>query len=347
MPGQIPITRYPALSGGRRRLELQVLLLQTSLAAFYCALVTIPIVSRPGTAWIWATAWIAGYHVLHAGYVLGWRIRGRPVPLIEVGTPLLDISCVTAGWVALGDPNSALWGIFLYALVGYSRRIHGWAYTGVAVFIAANLAVGRWLMEVASGKSAFDSNLLIGLGLVAAVAGIASAIGSAWRRAERQARQLAEVDPLTGIANRRTFLVRLELIAADPDAEFAVLMLDLDDFKQLNDEFGHLHGDEVLVRVARVLDANLRASDLLARYGGEEFVVAMPDASVGEAGLIADRMRLAVRQTTPTSVSVGCAQREPGEGVEGVIRRADAMLLTAKRHGKNRTYVSEPLRRSA
>jgi len=330
-----------------QRLELTVLILQSSIATFYCLGTALGLFPTDGGAWQLAVAWIAGYHVVHAGYVLAFRMRARPSGPVEVLIPLLDVSCITAGWVAMGDPHSALWGIYLYALVGYARRIFGLDYAALASWIGLNVFAGRYLISLNGADSAFDGNLATMLVLAAAVAVLSSAIGNTWRNAEREARRLAEVDPLTGIANRRSFLERLEELASDSAAEFSILMLDLDDFKRLNDEYGHLHGDEVLRQVARVIAGNLRADDRLARYGGEEFVVAMPGVDLHEMRVIADRLRMAIHETTPTSASIGCAAREPGETAHGVLRRADDVLLAAKRRGKNRIHVSETLRRTA
>jgi diguanylate cyclase (GGDEF)-like protein len=347
MSGASTRARRPAPSPERQRLELQVLVLQSAIAASYCLLVVSGLVPSSGEAWRWAVGWVASYHVFHAWYVLRRRTRDRPIAGVERVTPLLDITCITAGWVAVGNPSSALWGVFLYALVSYSRRIFGFRYVVLAVFVALNVLAGRLLIAVNGSGPAVDANLAIAVGLIGAVATVASAIGCASRDAEQRARRLAEVDSLTGISNRRIFLERLDEWAASPACHFAILMLDLDDFKRLNDEFGHLHGDSVLARVAAVFAGSLRADDMLARYGGEEFVIAMPDVTIDEATAVADRMRLAVCETTPTSVSIGCAARAPAEDAESVIRRADTMLLAAKRTGKNRTFTAEPLRRTA
>ncbi|MCE7927584.1 MAG: GGDEF domain-containing protein [Chloroflexi bacterium CFX7] len=347
MPGAHSYNERIALSGMNRRLELQVLALQTAIAATYCTLVLLGVVPSPGQAWKWSVAWIASYHAFHAWYVLACRLPGRRNGTIEAVTPLLDITCITAGWVAIGDPSSALAGVFLYAVVSYSRRVFGAAYAALVLFVAANFVAGRLFISSASSAPVLDASACISLALLVAVALVSNAIGTAWRDAERAARTLAEIDPLTGIANRRVFHDRIASIARDARSRFAILMLDLDDFKRLNDDFGHLHGDDVLARVARVLAANLRSEDLLARYGGEEFVIAMPDASDADTRAVADRLRLGVAAATPATVSIGCAVRYPGEDAESVIRRADAMLLAAKRTGKNRIQAGEPLPRSA
>ncbi len=157
---------------------------------------------------------------------------------------------------------------------------------------------------------------------------------------------LAETDPLTGIPNRRIFLEELDQLARSNQSTFAVLMLDLDDFKRLNDAHGHLYGDDVLQHVARVLSENIRTGDRIARYGGEEFVVAMPYTQMHEATTVAERLRQAIATLTATTVSVGCAAREGGETADQVLKRADDMLLLAKGTGKDRVRWTG-LRKSA
>ena len=314
----------------RVRVERQVLALQCAIAAFFSAGALAGIFRMPQPAGAYAIAWIAGYHILHAWYVLARRIPGRPSRIVEVLTPLCDVSCITAAWVVMGDAASPFWAVYLYALVGYTRRYHGKIYLALAVYIIANIALGRLLIS-----ANVNSALVTALVLAAAMALLAQAIGTAWRRAERQARLLAETDPLTGISNRRIFLTRLLALSDDEDAAYAVLMLDLDDFKRLNDEHGHLHGDAVLVDVAQALAKSVRDGDAVARYGGEEFIVAMPGAGLDEAVALAERLRRTIADTTPTTISVGCAARLPGERAESVVRRADEMLLAVKRNGKN------------
>ena len=173
-----------------------------------------------------------------------------------------------------------------------------------------------------------------------AVAALSYTIGEAWRGAEERARILAETDPLTGIANRRTFLAKLATFAADPVATFAVLMLDLDNFKRLNDEFGHQQEDAVLVASANAVAKILEPGDVFGRYGGEDFIIALPQTTLGEAAAIGMRIRNIIAVATPTTVSIGCAERTPGESPESVIRRADELLLQAKRSGRNRVQSS-------
>ena len=331
----------------QRKLERQVLLLQSSVASFCVVGMLLGWFGERSGAAQAGAAWIAGYHLLHAGYILQYRIPGRPIPFVERLTPMLDVSCITTAWVVMGHPQSPFWAVYLYALVGYGRRYHGWSYFVISSFILVNIVGGRLAISLKSDQPLMvNADLLTMVVMAAAMALLSHAVGSAWRHAEYRARVLAETDPLTGIANRRVFLERLGILAEDPSSRFALLMLDLDDFKRINDEYGHLRGDEVLAQVARLLRDNIRESDRVARYGGEELIVLMPQTSLTQATALADRLRAMVFEATPASISIGCAIRDPGETAGSVLKRADDLLLSAKRTGKN-AVRSSTLRRSA
>jgi diguanylate cyclase (GGDEF)-like protein len=336
----------------QRKLETQVLILQSGIAGFFVLGTLLGWFGTHSLQSQLGAAWITGYHILHAVYILRFRIPGRPVRWIEWVTPLFDVSCITTAWVVLDQAQSPFWAVYLYALVGYGRRYHGRRYFVLASFIVVNVIFGRLAISMNDGQAAMvNADLLTMVVLAIAMASLSHAVGAAWRQAERRARILAETDHLTGLANRRVFLERLETIAEDPRNVFALLMLDLDDFKRLNDEFGHIHGDQVLARTARILAENVREGDLVARYGGEEFVVAMPGISLPEATVIAERLRQAVFEATPASVSIGCAVREHGESAPSALKRADDLLLRVKRTGKNAVRSSaarsSAIRRSA
>lgn len=340
-------TGLPATDGGERaRLEKQLLILQVGIATLFCFGVLFGVFGPFESTRAWAVLWVGVYHVFHVAYVVRFRVPGRPLRLVEAVTPLFGISCITAGWAVVGDPVSPLWAVYLYALVGYARRWDGRAYGLTAGFVMVNVVIGRVIISRDTNEPPFDARLLTMCVLTGAMALLSNAIGGAWRRAERQARRLAETDPLTGIANRRTFLDQLTELSAEGSPVFSVLMLDLDDFKRLNDAHGHLFGDHVLVNVARTLTENIRPDDRIARYGGEEFVVAMPGTKLPDATATAERLRQAVADAAPTSISIGCAARRPGESAQSVLRRADDLLLDAKRTGKN-TVRSTPLRKTA
>jgi two-component system cell cycle response regulator len=167
--------------------------------------------------------------------------------------------------------------------------------------------------------------------------------------------RLAMVDPLTGLHNRRYALPQLAAIAAravEIGQDFAVMVVDLDRFKTVNDKHGHAAGDAVLVEVARRLRANLRDGDLLARIGGEEFLVVVPDSSTTGARLVAERLcaalderpiRLASGASLKVTVSIGVAVSALATGaslsVEALVEQADLALLESKGAGRNQvTY---------
>ena len=167
----------------------------------------------------------------------------------------------------------------------------------------------------------------------------------------------ATTDPLTGIGNRAAFDARLALElqrSVRSGTPLALLMIDVDKFKALNDSLGHPAGDRVLQGVARVLDDNLRKVDYVARYGGEEFVVIAPGATEEGAILLAERLRKGVEElrvpwegkSVAATISVGVAiAREIVDESDGnkLIMAADAKLYAAKCAGRNRVCVAESL----
>ncbi len=160
-------------------------------------------------------------------------------------------------------------------------------------------------------------------------------------------------DPLTGLANRALFLDRVERRLArmrSSSGPPAVLMLDLDDFKSVNDSMGHSAGDALLVAVAGRLRDCVRGGDTVARLGGDEFAIVLSDCqSEQELSEVADRILAAVRQPVAicdrqviTGASVGAAVATPGEPPEDLLRDADAALYAAKRRGKGRYERFDP-----
>jgi diguanylate cyclase (GGDEF)-like protein len=172
---------------------------------------------------------------------------------------------------------------------------------------------------------------------------------AASNRLTRYFERLATVDGLTGLRNRRwlddAFTRQLER-AVRTGQPVTLVMIDLDHFKKLNDEYGHLIGDAVLGRVGELLTAGLRPHDLLARFGGEEFAVLLPGMGVNASLAIAERLRVSVERDarvngeTPlpkTTISLGLAESRPDETLSSLLVRADGALYRAKRAGRNRT----------
>jgi len=159
-------------------------------------------------------------------------------------------------------------------------------------------------------------------------------------------------DALTGLPNRRQFDERLaEWMAAWNRRRevFSLLLVDVDHFKKLNDQHGHLVGDEVLVAVGQALRTALRRNDAVARYGGEEFAILLPNTPLEEAIVVAERARHHVMAAVVSNkdcniavtASIGLAAIEPADTPEGLIQRVDAALYAAKAAGRNRTFVHD------
>jgi diguanylate cyclase (GGDEF)-like protein len=162
----------------------------------------------------------------------------------------------------------------------------------------------------------------------------------------------AAIDPLSGAFNRRHFHVRLEeelQRSVRHSLSLGFLMIDIDDFKAVNDSFGHLAGDAIIRDVAEILRRSVRVFDVCARFGGEEFAIIMPGSIVESAAMVAERIRErieAYRSEEPVleilriTVSIGLAVSSPGMTAHDLIESADRALYLAKRAGKNRVTVA-------
>lgn len=190
---------------------------------------------------------------------------------------------------------------------------------------------------------------LVVLVLAAALLSLLAAF--AWRqhRAGRRMRVLAMTDELTGLPNRRQVLGQLDLLLRAGARSGALLIIDLDHFKRINDQRGHLVGDEILRAVAAALRANLVPPASAGRLGGEEFVVVVPRADVSAAAAVAEQLRTGVEAIDTTrwsagtplavTVSIGLTVAVDGDDVSSVLRRADEALYAAKAAGRNRVIA--------
>lgn len=189
----------------------------------------------------------------------------------------------------------------------------------------------------------------VALGLAALLVAALGLLVRHHRRASHRLQGLAMTDELTLLPNRRHLLASLDALVSE-GGPCAVLIVDIDLFKAINDELGHLVGDEVLRHVADALRSEVPEGASLGRIGGEEFIVVMPSVGLDEAVAVADRLRLAVAALDgkrwslqrPITISLGVTVRQPDDVMGAMLRRADDALYDAKRSGRNCVRVNAP-----
>jgi diguanylate cyclase len=171
----------------------------------------------------------------------------------------------------------------------------------------------------------------------------ATEIASAYEEIRHQTNSLmtfteVRTDPLTSVNNRRglddTLSAQFAMMTRY-NVVFALAIFDIDHFKQINDQRGHLYGDRILQQLARLLDECVRETDIVARYGGEEFVIVMPQTDLQGAAVLSERLRYAVEQQMSLTVSGGVTMVLDGDTQDSLLARADQALYHAKTAGRN------------
>jgi diguanylate cyclase (GGDEF)-like protein len=291
-------------------------------------------------------------------------------------SPSLGWASIMIPWLAIGalplpgDPtlwlglaNAALVSIIALRTgwIGLTSRHRGAGRLG-AIFVVHGLfyalkAVAALQPGAFAGLTHFDG-LIIQVSLVEGVIVemvlTLTMVDAVRRRRERRIIALADRDPLTQAFNRRAFVDRAArlLSAAPADRPLGALMLlDIDHFKPVNDTFGHAVGDETLVALTRILDTVLPRSALIARYGGDEFVVLLPDAArplvaaLGDAvcGEFAQSNRSARHMPIAATVSIGAAMvADHGRDLDRLLSAADAAAYAAKQRGGDQIWIEPP-----
>lgn len=210
----------------------------------------------------------------------------------------------------------------------------------IVPLLSGNRVLGVLYLYIPADTEVDESNrgLLMSLG-----SQIGMAVDNA--RLYEETKRLSLRDPLTGLANRRCMETNLEEAIAFADRyrhPLAVAMLDIDYFKKYNDTYGHSAADKMLVRVAQMLTGLSRVVDQVSRYGGEEFLLILPESDLNSAGIIAERVREAIRDDLGITVSIGLAQYRPGRDRDELINVADEALYRAKQNGRNRIECELP-----
>ena len=263
--------------------------------------------------------------------------RGRPPP---VPYPLLAgvLTGAVCTSISLQGVNGVFWA-YPTLFICYFILSRQWA-LAMSLLLVAGVTGIAWAFVGTPVAARLGATLALTLVMINVVLNV---IGDLQRALQEQ----AVTDALTGAFNRRQFDAELARLAAPgpSPAGAALLAIDVDHFKSVNDRFGHAAGDEVLRRVAAELAARKRRSDLLFRIGGEEFVLLLPGAGRDDALRAAESLRKRIEGAEllageRVTVSIGLAARAPGQAVDEWSRRADAALYEAKRQGRNRVVCA-------
>lgn len=304
------------------------------------------------------------------------RLPGEPLALVLLlvtsGLVLVNLALAPAGRL-LGGAQLATLLVGTGLILPWSQRWHV-AAIGSAVGIVCLAALG----PLDPALAGFDRLSLVAAAGIAAVISVVGhgiwqvrmramleqqfTLRSLSRYAQRQEAQVSELnrelnrvarrDALTGVGNRYALDEAIATLLEQGDrvrpARFALVLLDIDRFKDYNDEHGHLAGDAALGHLGAVLRAATRSQDMAFRYGGEEFLLLLPDIDLTRALAVAERVRVAVaspgiRSVPPFTISAGVALCDPADGRNPapLLRRADAALYIAKRAGRNRIAADE------
>lgn len=304
----------------------------------------------------WGLATLAGRSVrlwpavgLLAGVLVaqGWALGQGPKSLSVVYSAGIALLCLAATW-SLRD--------FLLRPQNWPEALLGWAIVGWVVSYALRAALALAHDGPATAYHAYGPDWVLRLlGILYGVMPVVMAtllLSVVNARLAAQLAQRASTDDLTGVLNRRALRE-----AAVPFVErtqrggeqLAVLLLDIDHFKSINDTHGHLAGDAVLRQLAGLLQAQLRRDALVTRFGGEEFALVVPVADAQAAARVAERVRDAVARqpfdigsgSLRVTVSVGLAMLTGRETLEATLQRADEALYRAKGAGRNRVETAQ------
>jgi diguanylate cyclase (GGDEF)-like protein len=267
--------------------------------------------------------------------------------IVATGIAVFDLVVVsrTASGAELGADDLSTYSVILLAIVGAAAVVLTVLIDGA--FDDANRT------QVEAQRLA-DELQVANAELETRVRSRTTELADALQREQRLSAQLAELsvrDSLTGLHNRRHMdetIDRMFRYAVRSGHPLSIAIIDLDDFKRINDRYTHLVGDQVLRQAAAVLAGAIRSSDELVRMGGEEFALLMPGTSAGEAVTVCDRMRQtlahhdwdAVVSGVAVTASFGIATTGTAREVSQLVRSADEQLLKAKRTGKNRVLCA-------
>ncbi len=336
---------------------------RAALSRFVAALIAIPLLLTfyPRTRehlWVW----LAYLTLAGTGQVLIRLDIGGDVRAMVSG--VVDLAFITYTVHLLGSTASPMASLYFYAAVANALVVHRRVSVALAVLGVLSYDILVWL-EYARvlpfapdvpqlarlGAPGLDLALLSSVFVTTFAVAATVIVGTLMRdlaQREEMLQELSRRDPLTNIFNRRHVFERidLELARVRRGGSLAAVMLDLDGFKKVNDELGHLRGDVLLKEIATALTSTTREVDVAGRYGGDEFVVILPDTGPEQAAAAAERFANAVRDAahrfnaaTSVTASVGVAVAAREDTVASLLRRADENAYRAKQRGGDRVVA--------
>jgi len=276
---------------------------------------------------------VAGFATLGA-----FVLRSRRVRFASVSITVLCLIGYLSTLYMIG-PQQLFWGYPTLVVAYYLLRPK-------EAVIATTVTLLATIPVFSAQSDIFVTATVTATMLLTAV--FAYAFAALTRNQRRQLMSLATRDPLTGVGNRRALDQKISEVIANRErsaATASLIMLDLDHFKSINDQYGHGVGDQILVRLTEIINLRIRVTDSLYRIGGEEFVIVVERQDLDRATRLAEQLRTLVEanELAPEraiTISLGVSELRPGEDGESWLRRADGALYAAKRAGRNLTRVA-------
>lgn len=306
-----------------------------------------------GTSWpYWAVLILDGYVWPHVAYWLSRRSRD---PSRTEFRNLIADSAVGGAWIAVMQFNLLPSALLAVMLSVDKIGVAGWRFLGrtalaQALACVAMSALLGFPVQLHSSMPVIVACIPFLIAYPVALSTAAWALGRKVLEQNQMLRHLNRIDDVTGLYNRRYWEEAAERELARylrTRRPAVVMLLDLDDFKQVNDRYGHIAGDAVLRRIAEVIGASLREIDTPARYGGDEFIVLLAETSADGAREVAERLRTAVERIecpeapgVRCTISIGMAEANRLlVSVQDWVNLADSAMYRAKNRGRNRTEL--------
>ncbi len=311
-----------------------VQIMRWAMLLTYALLIIAGVLDVSRTAAIVTTAIIGAYNIAHSYLEIRYQGGGRR---IQTATRLLDTVAITIAMISLHDVENPVWAVYFIGMVSVAHMLTTremawhvlWVAGNYVFFACATVALGH---DVSWPYVITVTILLFFMGFNASI------LAGGEQRLRDLIARVAVTDSLTGLPNRRHFHDAYPANiheAIEEKVPLALLLIDFDHFKEINDRDGHPAGDDKLREVAQALQQVMRADDLVARYGGDEFIVVAPRTPHDAALALAERLRNAA-VGCGASVSIGLAMFPHDASDEAsLVTAADAALYRAKQAGRN------------